>query len=64
MYFGRSGGDDLAKIPFTVVPVRAGTSEKITEIGTRLIPYPHLAAGQPIMRKVQCREQSRFIASI
>jgi len=31
MHLGRSGGDNLAKIPFAVVPVRAGTGEKVAK---------------------------------
>ena len=45
MHLGLSGGDNFPKIPFTVVPVRTGTGEKVAKIGSRLIPYPHSAAG-------------------
>src|SRR6266850_6337948 len=45
MYLGRSGGDNLAKIPFAVVPVRPGTGEKIAKIVARPIPHPHRAPG-------------------
>src|SRR4029077_5426735 len=64
MHLGRSGGDDSAKIPFAVVPIRAGPSEKVAEVGAGLIPYPHPAPGQPVMREMQCLQQSRFVAGI
>src|SRR6266851_5185505 len=58
---GGSSDDNLAKIPFAVVPVRAGTGEKIAKIVARPIPHPHAAPGQPVMREVR-REQGRFVA--
>jgi len=64
MHLVDAGGDNIAKIPFAVVPVGAGTGEKVTEIGPRLIPHPHPAVGQPVMREMQPREQGWLIAGI
>ena len=64
VHLGGAGGDNLAKIPSAVVPVCAGSGEKVAEVGTGLIPHPHLARGQPVMREVQCREQGWLVAAI
>ena len=56
--------DNFAKIPFTVVPVYTGTREKIAKISFRLMPHPHPAAGQSVMREMQRGERNWFIAGI
>ena len=44
-HYRLAGGDNLAKIPCAVVPVRAGTGEKIAKVGARPIPHLDPAAG-------------------
>src|SRR6201987_5698197 len=46
MHLSRPSSDDSAKIPLAVVPVRSRTGEEVAKIGARLVPYPHVAAGQ------------------
>jgi hypothetical protein len=37
---------------------------KIAEVRAGLIPHPHPASGKSVMREMQRREQSRFVAGI
>src|SRR5262245_26136589 len=64
MHLVDAGCDNIAKIPFAVVPIRAGMGEKVAKIGSRLIPDPHSSPGQPVMREMQRREQGRLVAGV
>src|SRR5579862_9869491 len=64
MNLRRSGGDDVAKVPFAVVPVCAGTGAKIAEVRMGPVPHPHPSSGKSVMREMQRREQGGFVADI
>ena len=58
LHLGRSGGDNSAKIPFAVVPVRAGAGEKVGKVGARLILHPNPAPASRLSR-IRWREAAR-----